>query len=267
MRTDALPLFQRTLRESTRALIGWCAGLTAACLMYLPLYPSMGGGAQLQQMVDNLPAEMTAALGFQSIASGAGYVQSTVLGLIGFVLMSIAVIGWGTASIAGEEERGGLELTLAHAVTRTRVVLEASLALLIRLGILCALLLLLILVLNGPSQLGIDPGAAVAGVSALGGLALLTGLASLTAGALVRSKTAALLAGTAVAVIGYVLNALANQSTDLAWLHGLSPYHWAYGASPLSSGFDSGGLALLFGFSALLIIVAVAGLRRRDIGN
>ncbi|NJC22685.1 ABC-2 type transport system permease protein [Arthrobacter pigmenti] len=267
MRTEILPLFRRTLRDSVPALLGWGTGLAGVCLLYLPLYPTMGGGAQLQQMIESMPEEMISALGFQNLSTGAGYVQSTVLGLLGFVLLSIAVIGWGTAAVAGEEERGALELTLAHAVTRTQVILEGALALFTRLAILCTLLLVILLILNGPSQLGLQTSAIFAGVTALGGLGLLIGLASLAAGALVRSRTVALLSGTAVAGIGYMFNALGNQSVDLQWLHALSPYRWAYGEAPLSNGFDAGGLTLLYLSSAALILIAVAGLRRRDVGN
>lgn len=267
MQTDVLPLVQRALRESFRALLGWSAGLAGVCLLYLPLYQSMGGSASMQQMIDSLPKQMIAALGFQEISTGAGYVQSTVLGLLGFVLLSIAAINWGTAAVAGAEEHGELELTLAHAVTRTQVVLEGSLALVIRLMILCALLLAVLLALNEPSRLGIAPSSSLAGVLALGSLTLMTGMMSLATGALVRSKPAALLAGTAVTVAGYILNALGNQSTDLRWLHDISAYSWAFGESPLSTGIGVGGLALLIGISALLVIIAVAGMCARDVGT
>ena len=38
-----LPLFRRNLADSWRGLAGWTVGLLAALLLYLPLYPSLGG--------------------------------------------------------------------------------------------------------------------------------------------------------------------------------------------------------------------------------
>ena len=61
------------------------------------------------------------------------------------------------------------------------------------------------------------------------------------------------------------VNAVANQSDDLDWLHAWSPYHWAYGDSPLANGAAWGGLGLLYGLSAALLVIAVIALNRRDL--
>jgi hypothetical protein len=45
--------------DSWRSTLAWAAGPAAATLLYLPLYPSIGGSAQMQDMIDALPAEMT----------------------------------------------------------------------------------------------------------------------------------------------------------------------------------------------------------------
>ncbi|SDN65407.1 ABC-type multidrug transport system, ATPase component [Cryobacterium flavum] len=50
-------------------------------------------------------------------ATGAGYTQATLFGLIGFLLLSIAATSWGAGALGGDEESGRLELTLAHGVT------------------------------------------------------------------------------------------------------------------------------------------------------
>ena len=118
-------------------------------------------------------------------------------------------------------------------MTRTQVVLERTAALVIRILLLALLVLVVILVLNGPAQLGIDPAKVVAGVLMFVLLTLLGGTGALVAGALSGRRMFGIIAGTAVAVVGYVFNALGNQSQDLQWLHNFSPYYWAYGQSPL----------------------------------
>lgn len=262
---SALPLLRRTMRTSRRSIVLWSLGVLAALALYLPLYPSIGGNAQMRQLIENLPPALVKAIGYENLTSGAGYTQSTFFGLMGFILFTIAAVGWGTAAIAGEEENGSLELILAHAVTRTGVVLEQAGAVALRLLILTVVATLAVLVLNGPSQTNIDIGTLLAASAALLGLALLIGFAAVAGGALTGRRSAALGAGAGVAVVSYALNAVASQGQDLDWLHRYSPYAWAFGSSPLLNGADWGGLALLYGGVVLLLILSVVGLRRRDI--
>lgn len=261
---SAFPLFSRALGESWRALLGWTLGIAATVLLYIPLYPSMRSES-IQALMDSLPKELVNTLGY-SLATGPGYVESTYFGLMGFLLLSIAAISWGTGAIAGDEESGGLELTLAHGVGRGRVVLERTAAVFVRLLALGLVGSLLILAFNDAAELELDAGSLVAVTAALVGLAMLASAAAIAVGALTGRKSFALGAGTAVPVLGYALNAVANQSEDLDGLHAYSPYAWAFGNTPLADGADWGGLGLLYGFSALLVLVAVVALNRRDVG-
>ena len=260
----ALPLFTRAIAESWRALLGWSIGIAATVLLYVPLYPSMKSES-MQALMDSLPKELVNTLGY-SLATGPGYVESTYFGLMGFLLLSIAAIAWGTAAVAGDEESGGLELTLAHGVGRGRLVLERTAAVFLRLLGLGLVGSLLVLAFNDAAELEIKAGNLIAVTGALVGLAMLAGTAAIAVGSLTGRKSFALGAGTAVPVLGYAINAVANQSQDLDALHAYSPYAWAFGNSPLGEGVDWGGLGLLYGFSALLIVVAVIALSRRDIG-
>ncbi|MBF6842443.1 hypothetical protein, partial [Acinetobacter baumannii] len=117
--------------DGWRGQIGWSLGIALAIGLYLPLFPSLQSPA-LAQLMSSLPIELVNTLGFDQIASGAGYAQSTFFGLIGFVLAAIASTSWGSGFIAGAEESGRLELTLAHAVSRTQYALESAAALVVR---------------------------------------------------------------------------------------------------------------------------------------
>lgn len=260
----ALPVFRRTLADGWRGLIGWALGLAIAIFIYLPLFPSITS-PDMSELIDSLPAELTNTLGFGQIATGAGYVQAMFFGLIGFVLLTIAAVGWGSAAIAGAEESGRLELTLAHGVGRAQYALESALAIVVKLLVLGAFAALLIIALDESAQLGLDVGNLVATTTAAVGLALLTATAGLAIGAISGRRGWALGIAAGVAVLGYGLNALGNQTEDLDWLHRLSPYDWAFGTSPLVNGIDGGGLGLLWGGSALLVVVATLALRRRDV--
>lgn len=260
-----LPVFRRSLADSWRALIGWTVGVAAALLLYLPLFPSIGGNGQMQQMLETLPPELVKTLGYEQIGTGAGYAQGTFFGLIGFLLLTIAATAWGSAAIAGAEESGKLELALAHGVGRVQYALESAFAILVRLLWLGGIGALLVIALDGPSELGLEPGHVLAASAALVGLTMLSGAFALAVGALTGRRALATAAGAGVAVLGYVLNAIANQVEDAEWLRSVSPYAWAYRENPLAEGVDWVGLGLLWGVSLVLVVIAMLALRRRDI--
>ncbi|WP_244302867.1 ABC transporter permease subunit [Leucobacter coleopterorum] len=173
--------------------MGWSIGIIAALSLYLPLFPSLGGDSGMKELIQQLPPQLTSALGYQSITTGAGYAQSTFFGLIGYLLFSSAAISWGSRAIGADEERGTLELTLAHGVGRTQLLLERWAALAIRLLSLGAVVFLVVLFLNGPSELDLKAGGIAAGSLALCTAALLSGTAAIAGGALFGRRNAALL--------------------------------------------------------------------------
>lgn len=260
-----LPLFSKALVDAKTSMFIWAVAMLAVMGLYLPLYPSIGGSEQMKQLVQSMPPELVNALNYDQITSGPGYTQATVFGLIGFLLMTIMAVGAGAAAIGGDEESGLLELTLAHGVTRSQVVLERAAALAIRVLLLHLFILALLLLLKGPSELGIDAGHAAAGVLMFALLVFLNGSFALLGGAVGGRRIHGIGVGAVVAVIGYAFNAVGNQNPDLEWLHGLSPYYWAYGQSPLVGGVDVPAALLLAGVGLVCIGCSVLALNRRDI--
>lgn len=263
-RRRPLPITRRLLREGTRGLLGWALGLTAVALLYLPLFPSMQT-PELQGLLDSLPPELIRTLGYENITSGSGYAQSTFFGLLGFVLLTIAGVAWAAAVTGGAEESGQLELTLAHAVGRTPYALQAAFALLLKLCLLGAVAWAVVWALNSPAELALDPGNLLAVVASWVGLGLFSASAAFAGGALSGRRIVAVGAGAGVAVAGYGLQAVANNSETLEVLRAFSPYAWAFGQAPLAQGWDVPGLAALWLGSAALVAVGTAALARRDI--
>lgn len=263
---SALPVFVQDLHEGARSLLGWAIGLVVVMMVYLPFYELMGG-SEIQDLLDVLPPALVETIGYEQMASGPGYVQAAILGLLGFVLGTIAAVGWGARAIAGDEETGTLELTLAHRVSRERLVLERALGILVRLAALGVVVAVVLLVAAGPFGLELDAGNVLAAVTAFVLLLLTTAMAALAAGAVVGRRAVALAAGAGLAVAGYVGDAVGGQVDSWGWLQDISPFAWAYGRDPISEGWDLGGLGLLLALSAVLLGVAVLAFRRRDIGT
>ena len=266
VRRAPLPIFGKAFADGRRAMLGWGIGIAAAIFLYLPLYPSMIGTSEMQKLIDSLPRALIRTLNYDQISTGAGYTQATVFGLIGFLLIGIASIGWGAAMLGGDEESGQLELTLAHGVTRVQVVVERFAALALKILLITALMFVLIALLNGPSQLGIDVGYLAQTCLLFAGLVLLCGSVAMLGGALTGRRVWGIGAGAFVAVVGYVFNALGNQSADLEWLHGLSPYYWAFGNYPMTNGGTPIAFLAFYGGSLLVAAATALVLRQRDIG-
>ena len=262
---DALPIFRRSLRESWRATLGWTIGVAAVLLLYLPLFPSIGGNGQMQQIIDSLPPELVGALGYDQIGTGAGYAQGTCYGLIGFLLLTIAATSWGAGAIAGAEESGRLELDLAHGVGRVGYALESAGAILVRLAWLGVFAGVVVAVLNDSAQLDIEPIHILDATVVFVGLTMLAGSAALLVGALSGRRSWGVAAGAGIAVAGYAFNAIANQVTEAEWLRIISPYSWAFHQPPLVEGFNPNGAIALWALSGVLIAGSAWALRQRDV--
>lgn len=262
---NPVPIVTRALGESWRGLIAWAAGIIAVLVLYLPLYPSIGGSNELQAILDSLPPELISALGYDQISSGAGYTQSTFFGLVGFVLLVVAATTWGASLLAGEWEAGRLELDLAHGIGRVRVLLEAALTVLIKLVLLLALAIGVILLLNEPAELGITAGNLLAAAVGTTGLAFLSAAVALLVGAITGRRSLAATGGALIAALGYVLQALAKQSADLEWLGAWSPFAWVNDPVPLIEGWNTIGFLQVWGLGLLLVAGAALVLQRRDI--
>ncbi|NCD20131.1 MAG: ABC transporter permease [Actinobacteria bacterium] len=262
-----LPVFAQDLREGRRSLIGWALGLIVVMMIYLPFFELMGGSDEIRDMLDMLPPALVETVGYDQMFTGPGYAQATILGLLGFILGTIAAVGWGARAIAGDEETGTLELTLAHRVSRERLVLERALGILVRLLVLGVVVAVVLVATSGPFGLDLVAGNVLAAVTAFVILLLTTAMAALAAGAVVGRRVVALAAGTGLAVFGYVGDAVGGQAAGWGWLQDISPFAWAYGGDPITDGWDLGGLALLLALSAVLLGAAVLAFRRRDVGT
>lgn len=259
-----LPVFRRSIRESLRSLVGWTIGVAAVLFLYLPLYPSIGASDQMTQLIDSLPKQLVDTLGYNQIASGAGYTEATFYGLMGFVLLTIAAVLWGS-SIAAAEESGRAELDLAHGIGRSQYALETALSVLVRMLWLGVFAALVVWALNSPAELDLEPARIIGASAALVGVVFLTAGAALLAGAATGRRAWATGVGAGIAVLGYILHALAKQSSDLEWLNALSPYSWVFRQSPLAEGVDLAGLALTWGVGLVLAAASALALRARDL--
>lgn len=264
-RKAGLSITTWVLRQQRRSLAGWSFALAAVCAIYVGFYPAMGG-ADLGDLVEDLPPGLVQALGYDDIASAAGYLDSTVYSLLAPALLLVFAIGFGARVLAGEEENGTLELELTLPVDRRRVLLERFLAMALQLlvlaGVVVAVVSLMVLALDMDVAVG-NVAAATLGLLLL---ALAMGTVSLGAGAAIGRKTIGLAAGAGLAVASFMANALAPLVEGGGWLENVSPFAWYLAGEPLRNGIDWAGFGGLLAITVVSLAVALPIFGRRDLG-
>lgn len=262
MAADVLPVTTGVLRDQRRSLAVWSLALAAVSAMYIAFWPAMDTG-DIQALVDSMPEGLRTAMGYDAIGTPAGYLTSTVYGLLAPALLLVFAIGTGARLLAGLEEDGTLELELVSPVSRRRVYLE-------RLGALGADVVVLVLVLTTVtlvlvSALDMEVGAVnvLAGSTGLLLLVLAHGAIAFGVGAATGRRTQALGVAAGVAVLGFVLDAI-GPTVGWDWMTSVSPFSWLLVPDPLAEGFDLGFVRL-----ALLAVVAggtgLLAFERRDL--
>ncbi len=261
-----MTLFRRMFFDHRRRWLGFAIGVAAVVFIYLPLYSSAVETDLLGAKLDALPDALVQALDFTDVASPEGYAQATVFGLTGMIVVLVFAIGTGAWSIAGDEESGELELTMAHGIDRADVLRQRATGLLAMTLLVAGVAGLTVWIVNVTAELGITLGGVLGATASLIGLALFFGAVSLLVGAVTGRRAVALAVTAALAFFGYISNTVLADTAVGGFFESISPFHWAYGHTPLVNGFGAGGLALLVGLAALLVAAADQAFDRRDVG-
>jgi len=260
-------IFLKTFYEHRRGLLWWALGLLAYAAMIIGFYPAMDQMPDINQMLEMLPKELMAAFvgGLTDMSSPVGYLNSQIFFLMGPLLLIIFAIGQGSAGLAGEEERGTLDLLLANPVSRARVVAE-KLAALITMTLALAAALWAGLAIGAPLvKMEIATGRLIEATLGSALLALVFGVLALALGAATGNRSLSVGVTSALAVGAYRLNAMSAAITALEPYRILSPFHYATGADPLANGLNWVHTVVL---AALVVVFAAAALfmfRRRDL--
>jgi len=259
------PLIRVSLSAQRRSLIGWGIGLAAIALVYAAVYPSIKqSAADLDKYMQNLPDALRSIIG-TNYTSPAGYLRAELFSLLGPVLLLVYGIGAGGKAIAGEEEARSLDLLLTTPIPRGRVVVDKAITLALTVLALAALVFVVVIALGPPFGLDV----AIANVAAMCVMFFLLGLAfawfALAVGCATGRRTWASAVAGGVAVVTYVLNAIAPTISGLSWAQAFSPFRWYLEPDPLVTGIHVENVLVLAAIAVVCLVVAVWTFRRRDL--
>ncbi len=258
-------IFFKTLWDQRRAFVWWAIGLMTLSLYTAGLYPSIAT-PQFSEYIKALPPALTALFGDSfSLATAAGYLNAYFFDMMGPIIFVIYAISAGSGAIAGEEERGTLDILLAGPTKRRAVVLHKFAAMVVGSFLLgffmWAGLVLTCLLVN--IQISFVRLAEASVGSVLVGLVF--GSLALAVGCSRGSRGLSMGLPAAVTLAAYVLKIYAPLVEAMKPYQKLSPFYYANAAKPLLNGLNFGHTAILAGLCVVLLIVALIAFQRRDV--
>jgi ABC-2 type transport system permease protein len=259
-------LFAHTWRSQRTKLLVVCVAI-AAWSVFLPvIYQSFG--VQMKGLVDSgvIPKQLT-NFGGGDVFSLGGAIALGYVHPISIILLSIFAIGFTTSAVAGERQRGTLEVLLARPLSRRQVYATLLVAVLVFIGLVLA-----------AASIGTVIGSAVVGVLDqlavgrlpilwLNGMLLWGAVAAIGLAASVSFDrlTPALGITIAIVVISYFLEILGSLWPDAQALQRYSPFHYLAARDILNGTIDVVGLVLLAAVGAVAVGIALVVFPRRDL--
>ena len=260
--------FLATLRETRRGLAWWSLGLVGLTAMIVAVYPSVRDNPQLNRLVEDYPEALKAFIAFGGqvdYVSAAGYLGSELFSFMVPLLLIVAAVGAGARAIAGEEEKGTLELLLANPVSRRRLALEKLAALAVELLALGAVLWLALAVAVKAAGLDVSVAHLAAAAVSVVLLALGFGSVALLVGSATGRRGLAIGVTAAAAVAAYILSSLAALVDFLEPARKASPFYHYAASDPLRSGLSAPHTLFLLAVVAVAGVLAPFALDRRDV--
>ena len=251
-----MTVLKHELRQGSLAFWIWTASIGCLLAICIFLFPEMKGEMQDVSEVFASMGSFTAAFGMDRLNFGT---------LIGFYAVECGnVVGLGGAfyaalcgiqALAKEERDRTAEFLLAHPISRTRVVAEKLLAVMVQIGSMN--LLLWALALAAMAAIGEEVPWKECNLLHLAYGLLQVELGCVCFGLSAFIRRGGLGIGLGLAVMAYFLNLIANLSDRTAFLKYFTPFAYAEGADIVERGALDGGL-LLLGMS-VGVLAAAAG--------
>ncbi len=261
MRADTVRL---DLRLRRRSLIGYTAGIAVYAFIIVALYPSFKDDASLDTLTanGNTVAALLGATG--SLTSPTGWLDANLYANFVPLIVLLLAIGYGAASIAGNNEDGTLGPVVALPLSRRRLVAEKFATMCLQ--AVPVVLVTMVCVLAGAGfalhigfggLLGVTAGVLLLAID-FGALAMLVGVTT-------GSRGTALGVSSGLAAACYIISSLAPV---VHWMHPIrfaSLFYYAVGDGQLVRGLSAGSAAVLVAVAVVLVVATAAAFDRLDV--
>lgn len=259
-------LFLHTLRANRVRLLV----ISVAMALWGSLMPLVYSqfGAQFRQMMESglIPKQLT-NFGGGDIFSLAGSIAVGFIHPIALVLLSVFAVGFTTAAVAGERQRGTLEVLLARPLSRRTVYFTLLVAMLLFVGTVMAAFLAGTVISSAANGVGGELVVSRVPLLWLNGLLLFAAIGAIGLAASVSFDRLSPAIGLTIAIVivSYFLEILGSLWPDAAVLQPYSLFHYLQPKAILSGEVNPMNFVLLGGVAAIAIVAALAIFPRRDL--
>ncbi len=259
-------LFVRTWRAQRLKLL-ICTIAIAAWSTFLPvIYKSFG--SQMKALVDSgvIPKQLT-DFGGGDVFSLPGAIAIGYIHPIAIILVSVFAVGFATSAVAGERQRGTLEVILARPVSRRTVYVTFLVAAIAFIAIVLAAAIAGTLLGSGLSGVASELPLERLPLLWLNGVLLWAAVAAIGLAASVSFDRLAPALGItlAVTVVSYFLEILGSLWPDAKGLQPYSLFHYLAARDDLNGAASASGFAILAVVAVVAIGWALVEFPRRDL--
>ncbi len=261
-------VFLKSLRDQRRSLCWWLVGVAALSIFTVLFYPSIADDPAFDEMLERLPEALSRAMlgDVKDLTSPEGYLNSQLLVFMIPLVLMVFTVGKGTGGIAGEEEKGTLELLLSYPISRWRLVVDKFLAMGVATGVIATGIWFSLFV--GAIMVGMEIGAwrlAEATFSAAW-LSMVFGTFALALGSAIGKRNTSIGITAGLATAAYLLNAMAPLADVLEPSRKFSPFYYYNSDDPLSNGLDPLHVLVMSAMVAIFLVISAVTFERRDVG-
>lgn len=256
--------FTQTLRRLRGQILGWGIGLASYGLLMGAMFSSINQIEGLDELLANYPQEFLAFMGdVSTFSTPSGYFGTYFSNLVPLFLVIFAV-STAAGLLAGDEERGTLDLVMAYPLSRWALFAGRALGYIVALGLVLLISYLGWLVVLPWSGMDVSALQLLRPFVPLFGLMLLFGgLALLLSLLLPSARMASTVAG-GLLVANFLLAGLARINDSLQPIMNLTPFAF-YQQGDAMDGLNWGWALGLMAVGLLFIVIAGFVFNRRDI--
>ncbi len=257
----------KTLWDQRRSLLWWGIGMVAISIVTMLFYPSLSNAPELNNILSDENSLMKAFVGdIDDLTSPEGFMNSQLFFLLLPMLFMGFAVTQGSAAIAGEEEKGTLDLLMSSPISRRLVLVHKWVAMLAAIIGLVAATWIGLAVGVVAVDMDISLLKVAAATLSAGFLGMAFGSLALALGATTGRRAFSIAIGSVVGVTAYLINALTPAVEALEPARYISPFHYYSGSDPITNGLHLGHVSVLLLIATLLYALATVTFERRDLG-
>lgn len=201
------------LRDVRGGIVGWSLGLSFLVAVTLASFPSFKGNEEFDKLWEDFPEGARELFGGAvRISTYEGYLDSQFLSLFP-ILLGVFAVMHASRVLAGEEERGRLDLLLSTPLSRTRLAAMQGVAVLAAQALVAVAVAVVTVLATLAIREDVAPWRVLLAVLDALPAAWTIAMVTFLAGAVAHRRGPAALTGTLFLVASYFLGALA-QLTD-----------------------------------------------------